>query len=151
MRVNEVMSRNINCCVRTTSVMNAARMLRESDIGILVVVDDPETRRLTGVVTDRDLCLRALGELHDPTLTTVEDCMTWEPVYCTPDVDVQEVLAAMGEQQIRRIPVVDYEMKVLGLISLTDLIRHDAISPQDVYRALGRITAPSARARAQAA
>ena len=60
--------------------MNAVRMLREFDIGFLPVIDDPRTRKLIGVVTDRDLCLAALGELHDPTLNTVEDCMATDLV-----------------------------------------------------------------------
>lgn len=59
----------------TTSVMNAVSMLREFYIGFLAVIDDPRTQKLIGVVTDRNLCFAALGELHDPTLNTVEDCM----------------------------------------------------------------------------
>ena len=72
MRVSGIMIRDPVCCIRTTSVMNAARMLREFDVGILLVIDDLWTRRLIGVVTNRDLCLTGLGEVHDPSLTTVE-------------------------------------------------------------------------------
>ena len=112
MRVSEVMRHDPVCCIRTTSVMNAVRMLREFDIGFLPVIDDPWTRKLIGVVTDRDLCLAALGEQHDPTLTTVEDCMATDPVTCTPDKDIREILAAMGEHQIRRLPVADQDNHV---------------------------------------
>ena len=93
--------------IRTTSVMNAVRMLREFDIGFLPVIDDLWTRKLIGVVTDRDLCLAALGEQHDPTLTTVEDCMATDPVTSLRIEDIREILAAMAEHQIRRLPVVD--------------------------------------------
>lgn len=142
MRVSEVMTHNPLCCIRTTSVMNAVRMLREFDIGFLLVIDDPTTRKLIGVVTDRDLCLAALGELHDPTLTTVEDCVATDLVTCTPDRDTREILATMAEHQIRRLPVVDQDNRVRGVVGISDLIRHNAADPRDIWMALSRITAP---------
>lgn len=142
MRVSEVMKHDPVCCIRTTSVMNAVRMLREFDIGFLPVIDDLWTRKLIGVVTDRDLCLAALGEQHDPTLTTVEDCMATDPVTCTPDRDIREILAAMAEHQIRRLPVVDQGNHVRGIVGIADVIRHNAADPRDIWTALGRITAP---------
>jgi len=95
--------------------MNAARMLEEFDVGILPVVDELWTRKLMGVVTDRDLCLRVLREEHDPSLTTVEDCMTTDVVTCTPGTDIREVVAAMERSQIRRLPVIDQKKNVLGV------------------------------------
>jgi CBS domain-containing protein len=151
MRVSEVMTPDAVCCIRTTSVMNAARMLREFDVGMLPVIEDLATRKLMGIVTDRDLCLTALVEPHDPTLTTVEDCMATDLVTCTPDTDVRDVLAAMMKHQVRRVPVVDRESTVRGIVGISDLIRHNAVTPQDVYRALGRIMAPKHRGRAEAA
>ncbi|HMK23368.1 MAG TPA: CBS domain-containing protein [Terriglobales bacterium] len=130
------------CCTRTTSVRNAAGMMRALDIGFLPVIDELWTRKLMGVVTDRDLCLTALGEPHDPTLTTVEDCMATEPVTCTPDMDIREVLETMAQHQVRRLPVVDRDRHVLGIVGISDLIRHNAADPWDICRGLGRITAP---------
>ena len=151
MRVSEVMTKDPVCCIRTTSVMNAAGMLREFDVGILSVIDDLWTRKLIGVVTDRDLCLTALGEPHDPTLTTVEDCMATDLVTCALDTDIREVLAAMAKRQVRRVPVVDRDNNVRGIVGISDLIRHHAADPRDICMALGRITAPKHRVRAQAA
>jgi len=142
MRVSEAMTHDPVCCIRTTSVMNAVRMLREFDIGFLPVIDDPWTRKLIGVVTDRDLCLAALGEPHDPTLTTVEDCMATDLVTCTPDMDIREILATMAEHQIRRLPVVDQHNRVRGIVGISDLIRHNAADPRDIWMALSRIAAP---------
>jgi CBS domain-containing protein len=142
MRVREVMTHHPVCCIRTTGVMNAVGMLREFDIGFLPVIDDLWTRKLIGVVTDRDLCLGALGEPHDPTLTTVEDCMATDPVTCTPDMDIREILATMAEHQIRRLPVVDQDNRVRGIVGTSDLIRHNAADPRDIWMALSRITAP---------
>ena len=150
MRVNEVMAHEPVCCIRTTSVLNAVRMLREFDIGFLPVIDELWTRKLMGVVTDRDLCLTGLGEAHDPGLTTVEDCMTTDPVTCTPDTDIREILARMAEHQIRRVPVIDREGHVQGVVGISDLIRHNATDPREMWMALSRITAPR-EARAKAA
>jgi CBS domain-containing protein len=122
--------------------MNAVRMLRKFDIGFLPVIDDPRTRKLIGVVTDRDLCLAALGELHDPTLTTVEDCMATDLVTCTPEMDIREILATMAEHQIRRLPVVDQDNRVQGIVGISDLFRHNAADPRDIWMALSRIMAP---------
>jgi CBS domain-containing protein len=141
MRVSEVMTHDAVCCSRTTSVMNAVRMLREFDIGFLLVIDDLWTRKLIGVVTDRDLCLAVLWEMHDPTLTTVEDCMATDLVTCTPEMDIREILATMAEHQIRRLPVVDQEDCVRGIVGISDLIRHNAADPRDIWMALSRITA----------
>ncbi len=151
MRVSEVMTREPICCIRTTSVMNAARMLREFDIGILLVIEDLWRRKLMGVVTDRDLCLAALREVHDPTLTTVEDCMATDLVTCTPDTDLQAVLAAMAERQVRRAPVIDGSNCVRGIIGISDLIRHNAVDPRDLCMVLSRIMAPKCRVRQTAA
>jgi CBS domain-containing protein len=150
MRVSEVMTHDPVCCVRTTSVMNAVGMLRKFDIGFLPVIDDLWTRKLIGVVTDRDLCLAVLGQRHDPTLTTVEDCMATDPITCTPDRDILEILATMAEHQIRRLPVVDRDNRVEGIVGISDLIRHNAADPRDIWTALGRITAPK-EVRAEAA
>ena len=142
MRVSEVMAHHPICCPRTTSVRNAVGMMRGLDIGFLPVIDELWTGKLMGVVTDRDLCLAALGEPHDPTLTTVEDCMATDAVTCTPDMDVREILTTMTEHQIRRLPVVDRDRHVQGVVGISDLIRHNAADPWDICRAMGRITAP---------
>jgi CBS domain-containing protein len=136
------MTQDVVCCVRNTSVMNAVGMMREYDVGVLPVIDDLWTRRLIGIVTDRDLCLEALGEPHDASLTTVEDCMATDVVTCAPDDDVRKVLADIGEHQLRRIPVIDRNNCVRGIIGISDLIRHNAVDASEICRALGRIMGP---------
>jgi len=150
MRVSEVMTHDPVCCTRTTSVRNAVGMMRALDIGFLPVIDELWTRKLMGVVTDRDLCLAALGEPHDPTLTTVEDCMATDVVTCTPDMDIREILEMMAERQIRRVPAIDREGHVQGIVGISDLIRHNAADPRDIWMALSRITTPK-EVRAKAA
>jgi CBS domain-containing protein len=125
-------------------------MMRALDIGFLPVIDELWTRKLIGVVTDRGLCLTALAEEHDPTLTTVEDCMATDLVTCTPDMDIREILETMARHQIRRLPVVDRDSHVQGIVGISDLIRHNAADPRDIWMALSRITAPK-EVRAKAA
>ncbi len=148
MQASEVMFNEVVCCSRNTSVMNAAGMMREADVGSLLVIDDPTTRRLIGVVTDRDLCLDALGEPHDPVLTTVEDCMATDLVTCAPEEDVRKVLAEMAKHQVRRVPVVDRENLVCGIIGVFDLVRHNAVDAAEICTALDRIMAPKKPAAA---
>jgi CBS-domain-containing membrane protein len=126
-------------------------MLREYDIGVLLVVDELSGRKLMGVVTDRDLCLTGLAEEHDPTLTSVEDCMATQVETCTPDTDVRAAVAAMTEHRVRRMPVVDRDNNVLGILGISDLIEHHAVSAEEIWRLLSRVTGTRHLARAQAA
>jgi CBS-domain-containing membrane protein len=142
MRVSEVMTQPPISCSRTTSIRNAARMLREHDVGFLLVVDELWNRTLMGVVTDRDLCLTGLGEEHSPVLTTVEDCMSTDVVTCTPNTDLVEVVGLMTLHQIRRMPVVDRKMSVIGVVGIHDLIAHKAISEGDLSLLLRHILEP---------
>ena len=142
MRINEVMSQPVITCSRTTSLRNATWMLREFDIGFLLVVDELWNRTLMGVVTDRDLCLAGLGEEHDPTLTTVEDCMTTDVITCTPDTDVREAISLMAEHRVRRIPVVDRDRKIHGVVGIYDLIEHNAVPGEEISGFLRTIMQP---------
>ncbi len=151
MRVNDVMTQPPISCSRTTSLRNATRILRESDVGFLLVVDELWSRKLMGVVTDRDLCLTGLGEEHDPTLTTVEDCMATEVVTCTPDTDITQIVALMAEHKVRRVPVVDRDHNVRGVIGIYDLITHRAVAAADISWLLSRIMEPKNRTHVQAA
>ncbi|MFB3917170.1 MAG: CBS domain-containing protein [Terriglobales bacterium] len=155
MRVSEVMSSNPNCCTPSCTVRMAARILRQFDVGILPVIDDFLTRKLVGVITDRDLCLRVLAEVKDPGECTVKEFMTANPVCCSPETDVRKALAQMATRRVRRIPVVDRDRRIQGIVSLYDLVRHDAVSPNDIAKIFKKITASrvreEVRARAAAA
>jgi len=142
MRVNEVMSQPAITCSRTTSLRIATWMLREHDIGFLLVVDELWNRTLMGVVTDRDMCLTGLGEEHDPTLTSVEDCMTTDVITCPPDTDARQVVSLMAEHRVRRIPVVDRDGNIRGVVGICDLIEHKAVPDSEICEVLSRIMKP---------
>jgi len=142
MRANEVMTQIPNCCIPSTTARTAATILKKFELGALPVVDSYSSRKLVGIVTDRDLCVRALAEPEQPGETLVEDCMTRDPVCCNPESDVRQVLALMASRSVRRIPVVDREHRAVGMITLADLVYRQALPPKHLCAALARIVAP---------
>ena len=150
MRIAELMTTDPNCCLPSTSARMAANLLRQFHVGMLPVVDDLSNRRLVGVVTDRDLCVKVLGKGCDPDEVAVEQCMTRDPVWCSPDAAASDVLSLMTSRHVRRIPVVDPRGGVRGLVSIADLVVHKAITPGELFEALTGISTWKAEVRARA-
>jgi CBS domain-containing protein len=109
------------CCLPTDNGKLVAVMMKNENIGSVPVIENRETQKLIGIITDRDLALRLLGDGHDAGTTRVEAVMTRKVVTCRADDDVQRALDAMSEHQLRRIVVVDSDYKVLGIISQADV------------------------------
>ncbi len=120
-RCDEVMTRNPVCCLPTTLAAGAAQLMKRENIGPIPVIEGEQTRRLVGIVTDRDLALKIVAEGRDAQSTKVEAVMTHKVVTCRAEDDVQKALDAMAEHQLRRIPVVDKEGKILGIIAQADV------------------------------
>ena len=121
MKCSEVMTKNPVCCLPNDSVAKAAGLMKSEDIGSIPVIDNEQTRRLVGIVTDRDLALEIVAEGLDAKSTKVETVMTRKVVTCLADDDLQKALDAMAEHQLRRIPVVDNGNKILGIIAQADV------------------------------
>src|SRR5262245_8906083 len=119
MRVSEVMTGNVECVRPDTSVQEAARKMKELDVGPLPVCGDDD--RLAGILTDRDIAVRAVAEGRDARTTKVRDAMTPEVIYCFEDQDVKEASRLMKEHQVRRLIVLDRNKRLVGIISLGDL------------------------------
>jgi CBS domain-containing protein len=117
MQVREVMTPTVLTVKPLTSVSEIARLMRDEDIGAVPVA---ENDRLVGMVTDRDIVLRAVAE-GDGLEKSARDVMSPQILYCREDQDVDEVLRNMGEQQIRRLPVVNRDKRLVGVVSLGDL------------------------------
>jgi len=118
MQVKEIMTRGVECANPDTTVKEAARKMRDLGVGPLPICDND---RLVGLVTDRDIVIRAVAEGKDPSATRVRDVMTPEIVWCFEDQDVCEVADLMKEKQIRRIAVVNRDKRLVGIVSLGDL------------------------------
>jgi CBS domain-containing protein len=120
MKVRDIMTPDPCCCATFEPVQNAARMMKDWDIGSVPVVADKRTLRLVGIVTDRDLC-GLLTEGRDPATTAVEAVMTRDPATCKPEDDVSTCARIMQEHQVRRVPVVDDLGHCVGVVAQADL------------------------------
>jgi len=117
MKVHDSMTRDVQIAAPSQSVRDAARMMAELDVGVLPV---GENDRLVGMITDRDIVVRAVAAGHGPD-TPVREVMSPQVQYCFEDQTVEEVTANMGDIQVRRLPVVDRDKRLVGIISLGDI------------------------------
>ena len=120
-KCSEVMTKNPVCCLPNDSVAKAAELMKSGNIGSIPVIEDEQTQKLVGIVTDRDLTLKIVAEGRDAKSTKVEAVMTRKVVTCLAGDDLQKALDAMAEHQLRRIPVVDNDNKILGIIAQADV------------------------------
>ncbi len=118
MKINEMMTTTVNRVTPETAIDEAARMMREDDIGALPV---EKGDKLVGMVTDRDIVTRILGNGKDATQAHVSDAMSEQMLYCFEDDEVEDVAQNMSEQQVRRMPVMNHDKRLVGIVSLGDL------------------------------
>jgi CBS domain-containing protein len=124
-KVTDVMTPTPECCTPDDSVVEVARIMETRNVGIVPIVESQDTRRVLGLLTDRDLVLRVLAPGRNPNeMVNVGPFMTTEIVSCSPDADVVHVEALMKQHQIRRVLVVDEHGAVVGIVSMADLARH---------------------------
>jgi CBS domain-containing protein len=115
------MTRNPVSARPDDTVASVARLMKENDIGPVPIVDDNSSKRLVGIVTDRDLAIKVVAAGRDPQSTPVKEVMTTNVITCRDDDDIETALNAMSTQQLRRIPVVDDGNKLLGIIAQADI------------------------------
>ena len=115
----EIMTKNPSCARPESDLREVARIMKDENTGVVPVVDD--RGRLQGLVTDRDIVMRSLAEGEDPQRLRARDVMTDDVEAVTPDESVLDVVRLMGDKQIRRIPVVDRDDVVVGIISMADV------------------------------
>ncbi len=144
MTIRELMTRDPCCCLASDSAHRAGTLMRRFDVGVLPVVDDECHRRLLGIVTDRDLCLFVLAANRLPAGVTVEECMMRNPVTCAPDDDPAHALELMRGHHVRRLPVVNAHGFLVGMVSVTDLVRHRAVSDAELEMAMEFLAQPPA-------
>jgi CBS domain-containing protein len=134
----EVMTRDPKTVTRDTPLQEVARIMKDENVGIVPVTD--EQRRLLGVVTDRDIVVRTLAEGKSPMAMKAGDVMSDDVEAVTPDEELRNVIELMGRKQVRRVPVVDRDDRLLGIISLGDLATR-ADYDEDLQEALENISA----------
>jgi CBS domain-containing protein len=117
--VNEVMTRGVECMSPNATLQEAARKMRDLDVGPLPVCGDND--RLVGMITDRDIVVRAVAEGQDTRTARVHDVMTSDIIYCFEDQDADEAAQLMRANQIRRLVVLNRDKRLVGIVSLGDL------------------------------
>ncbi len=120
-KCNEVMTKNPVCCLPNDTVSKVAQLMKSKDFGSVPIVENEQTKKLVGIVTDRDLALKLVAEGRDPKSTKAEEVMTRKVVTCRAEDDLQKALDAMSEHQLRRIPVVDNNNGIVGIIAQADV------------------------------
>ena len=121
MYVRELMTRNPACCAPESTIVEAARMMKDFDCGEIPVVRSNGDRKLVGVITDRDIVCRVVAAGKDPAKTKVETAMSTPVVSVGPETALEECLNLMESHQIRRVPVVDASGICCGIVSQADV------------------------------
>ena len=118
MKIKDISTPDPQCIGPEASLIEAARKMRILDVGMLLVC---ENDRLIGTVTDRDITVRAVAEGLDPKTVKVREMMTQEVVYCFDNRSIEEAAHLMEEKKVRRLPVLDQEKHLVGIVSIGDL------------------------------
>ena len=130
--IREVMSSDVQYVGPTDTIRRAAQLMEEFDVGALPVLDGDA---LVGMITDRDIVVRSIAKGKDPESDRIGNIMSPETATCYAHQSVDEVLAAMGDQQIRRVPVIDQDShKLVGMVSLGDLAKTQSGKVDDALR-----------------
>jgi CBS domain-containing protein len=139
MDLRDIMTRNVEVVRAGASLKDAAKKMKDLDVGLIPVCDGD---RLKGVLTDRDITIRATADGRDPSKTKVSEVMSTDLAYCLEDQEVEEAVSVMEARQIRRLPIVNQDKRLIGIISLADIAVH--VGDRDLSgETLEEISAPA--------
>jgi CBS domain-containing protein len=119
-KLSDIMSRDVQVIPPTGTIQEAAEMMRKLDVGSLPVCDG---QKLVGVITDRDIAIRSTAQGQDPKTARINDVMSAEVAWCFEDTQAEEAARTMRDKEIRRIPIVDRDKKLVGIVALADLAK----------------------------
>lgn len=142
-KCSDVMTKDPTLCLPTDTVGKAAQLMKSENIGSLPIIESEGNRKLVGIVTDRDLALKVVAAERDAASTQLSDVMTQKIVTCNADDDVLTAVAAMAEHQLRRLPVLDKEGKVVGIIAQADVATRIDL-PEETGEMVKEISQPAA-------
>lgn len=148
MKVREVMSKDPACCVPTDSAQTVARIMRDRNVGAVPVIADQQSHQLIGMITDRDFCCSIVADGLDPKTATIEKFISMSPISCRDGENIEKCERLMQDHQVRRIPVVDGDGSVIGIVSQADLALHER--PERVSRTVAEISRSDRRPSAAA-
>ena len=123
MKVQDVMTKDPVTVTPGATIREAAQIMKRDKIGIVPVIDASESKRLVGIVTDRDIAIRIVADGRDGATRVSEVMSTSRLATCTPDDDLDSAMEAMASEQVRRIPIVDARGSLVGIVSQADIVR----------------------------
>jgi CBS domain-containing protein len=121
--IQELMTPNPRTCGSDSPILAAAKIMRDEDIGMVPIV---EGEKLIGMITDRDITIKVTADAKDPSTTTVRDIASTNLVTIDPQQDLDEALRLMAKHQVRRLPVVEEDGKLIGVVAQADVARHSS-------------------------
>jgi CBS domain-containing protein len=145
MKISEIMTRDPELVDPNMSIREAARRMKNEDIGALPI---GENDRLIGMVTDRDIAIRAVAEDRSPSSTSVRDVMSEKIYYCFEDDDVEAAARCMAENRVRRLPILNRDKRLTGIVALADIAQTGAECEKT---ALEGVSEPSSESRREPA
>jgi CBS domain-containing protein len=140
MTCEEVMTPMPTCCDPTNTTVEAAELMLREDVGLVPIVTNT---KLIGVLTDRDIVLKVVAAGRDPRGTAVSEVMTTDPVSCLPHQTIESVMELMATRQVRRIPIVDKDGTIVGIVSQADIATRLS-SPEETGQVVQAISEPMA-------
>jgi CBS domain-containing protein len=143
MKIKDIMTKDPATVTPNTTVREAARLMQREDTGILPVVEDT-SRKLIGVITDRDLAIRIVAEARDANTPASQAMSKGHLITLQPDADVEDAMEKMAEEQVRRIPIVDDRGTLLGIVSQADIVRK-VRDDRKAERTVEKISEPTQR------
>ena len=120
-KCRDIMTKDLVTCMPGTTIVEVAQLMKEEDIGPVLVVDNEQSKTLVGIVTDRDIVVKAVADGRDVNTTRVGDVMSKKLVTCRADDGVDTAMKKMAQFQLRRIPVVEDNVRLVGIIAQADL------------------------------
>ena len=144
MKAQDIMAKNPRCVTPQTSLQEAARLMKSENVGALPVVESETSRKVVGIVTDRDITIRAVADGRDLGSATVKDVMSKGTATAKATDSVDDVMKVMGREQVRRIPIVDERDQLVGIVSQADVVLK-ATSDTKSERTVEKISEPGGK------
>ena len=145
-KCRDVMTGDPVCCVPNDTAARVAKLMKTENIGSVPICEDRHGKKLVGIITDRDLALQVVAESRDASSTTLQSLMTRQPFTCRAEDNLQKALDEMEKHQVRRIPVVDNNGQLIGIISQADVANRGE-EPEKTAHVVGEISRPSMQGR----
>ena len=141
MKIREVMSENPVCCLPSDTAQAVAQIMCDHNVGLIPVVNDQQSKQLIGVITDRDLCCNVVARGLDPKTTSIESHLTQHPFTSRDGENIEKCERLMQEHQVRRVPVVDGNNCVIGIVAQADLALKE--KPERLSKTMAEISKPT--------